>query len=238
MAVCTGRDNRVQAWKGGFDWVGDSARRATRSADHCYPNEILIDGAVQGLVMRDFVTQRIDPSVRPSRRQRKRPEEDLPLWVLGDLRIEAAEDWEAAAAYVYALSQVGRTDDATEASRRAADSLGAGEPMVPGPSDARSIPRWNRLLANAPTYDVLLELLARLLESQAQPNVDTLNALVDRSPTFDEAMRWIADLDRFGVKPDVVTYNALIRRAPDFASVVAFLDDMDEAGVAAAHHGR
>ena len=232
MAVCTGRDSRVQAWRGGFDWVGDSARRATRSADYCYPNEILIDGAVQGLVMRDFVTQRIDPSTRPGRRQRKRPEEDLPLWSLGDLRIEAAEDWEAAAAYVYALSQLGRTDDATEASRRAADSLGSEDSMVPHAGDGRSIQSWNRLIANAPTYDVLLELLARLLESQALPNVDTLNALVDRSPTFDEAMRWIADLDRYGVKPDVVTYNALIRRAPDFESAIGFLEVMDEAGVA------
>ena len=104
--------------------------------------------------------------------------------------------------------------------------------MVPHAGDGRSIQSWNRLIANAPTYDVLLELLARLLESQALPNVDTLNALVDRSPTFDEAMRWIADLDRYGVKPDVVTYNALIRRAPDFESAIGFLEVMDEAGVA------
>ncbi len=231
MAVCTGRDIRVQAFRGGFDWVGDSARRATRSAEFCFPNEILIDGSVQGLVMRDFMTQRIDPGARPGRRQRRRPEEDLPLWTLGELRIEAAEDWEAAAAYVYALSQLGRTDEATEASRRAADSLGAGAVVVPGPGDGRSIQRWNRLIASAPTYDVLLELMARLLESQAQPNVDTLNALVDRSPTFDEAMRWIANLERYGVKPDVVTYNTLIRRAPDFETALRHLDIMDEVGV-------
>lgn len=231
MAVCTGRDTRVQAWKGEFDWVGDSARRATRSADFCYPNEILIDGAIHGLVMRDFVTQRIDPSVRPVRPGRKRPEEDLPLWSLGDLRIEAAEDWEAAAAYVYALSQLGRTDDASEATRRAADSLGADESIVPAGTDGRSIQSWNRLIANAPTYDVLLELLARLLESQAQPNIDTLNALVDRSPTLDEAMRWIADLERYGVHPDVVTFNALIRRVSDYDRAIALLDEMEEAGV-------
>ncbi len=231
MAICTGRDNRVQAWRGGFDWVGDSARRATRSADFCYPNEILIDGAVHGLVMRDFVTQRVDPASRPVRPGRKRPEEDLPLWSLGELRIEAAEDWEAAAAYVYALSQLGRTEDASEASRRAADSLGSQESMLPAVGDGRSIASWNRLIANAPTYDVLLELLARLMESQAQPNIDTLNALVDRSPTLDESLRWIADLERSGVRPDVVTFNALIRRAPDLPTAVAFLGDMDEAEV-------
>jgi tetratricopeptide (TPR) repeat protein len=231
MAICTGRDNRVQAWRGGFDWVGDSARRATRSADFCYPNEILVDGAVHGLVMRDFMTQRIDPSTRPVRPGRKRPEEDLPLWSLGELRIEAAEDWEAAAAYVYALSQLGRTDDASEASRRAADSLGSEESILPAAGDGRSIRSWNRLIANAPTYDVLLELLARLMESQAQPNIDTLNVLVDRSPTLDESLRWIADLERSGVRPDVVTFNTLIRRSPDFSAAVAFMEDMDEAGV-------
>ena len=61
MAICTGRDIRVQLWHGSFDWVGDSARRTNRSAAFCYPDEILVDGAVHSLVMRDFLTSRIDP---------------------------------------------------------------------------------------------------------------------------------------------------------------------------------
>ena len=230
MAICSGRDIRVSVWRGETDWVGDSARRATRSAAYCYPNEILIDGTVQSLVMRDFVTVRIDPATRPGFRQSRKVEEEIPLWSLEDLRIEAVEHWHTAAAYVYALSEVGRTDDATEASMRAADRLGDDATVDVG-DGSRSISRWNRLVTNAPTYDAVLELLARLMESQAQPNTDTLNALVDRAPTFDEAMRWVADLSRSSARADVVTFNALITKAPDHETAIGLLEPMEEAGV-------
>ena len=232
MAICTGRDIRVRAWRGTTDWVGDSARRASRSASYCFPNEILIDGAVQSLVLRDFATHRIDPAVRPAAQQPKKIEEDIPLWSLEELRIEAVEEWQAPAAYVYALSRLGRTDDATEASMRAATHLGDDATAVQPDDGTRSVGRWNRLIANAPTYDAVLELLARMMESPARPNADTLNALIDRSPTYDEALRWLADLQGGGVRPDVVTFNALCRRAPDHETALALLDDMEDAGVA------
>jgi tetratricopeptide (TPR) repeat protein len=225
MAICSGRDIRVELWRGDHDWVGDSARRANRSAGFCFPNEVLVDAAVHSLVMRDFVCMRIEPGVRPARQQPKRIEEELPLWSLEDLRIEAAEDWDAAGAYVYALGQVGRTDDATEASMRVASRLGEsiGEPAA---GIAQNISRWNRLLATAPTYDAVLELAARLEQFEVRPNHDTLNTLIDRSPTYEEAERWVSVVSDQGVRPDRVSFNALIGRAPDYQTALRLLTAM------------
>jgi tetratricopeptide (TPR) repeat protein len=234
MAICAGRDIRVQLWHGSSDWVGDSARRANRSAGFCFPNEVLVDGAVHSLVMRDFVTSRVDPGVRPVTLQPKRFEEEIPLWSLEDLRIEAVEDWDAAAAYVYALGQVGRTAEATEASLRAASRLGPEEPAdLPSPAGgSAALTRWNRLLANAPTHQAVTELWTRLVESGTRPNVDTLNVLIDRAPTFGEALGWLGELQRWGVRPDAVSFNTLIRRAPDHDTALGMLDQMAAAGVA------
>ena len=231
MAICTGRDIRVQLWHGSFDWVGDSARRADRSAAFCFPNEILIDSSVHSLVMRDFLTTRVDPGSRPVRSVKW--EEEIPLWSLEDLRIEAAEDWDAAAAYVYVLSRTGRLDDAAEASLRAASQISGDGRALETPGDPRTIQRWNRLIANSPSYDSILELVTRLMESPTSPDAATLVALVERSPTFDEATRWVANLRIKGVQPDDVVYTALMARAPDFDLALSLVDDAETDGVGA-----
>jgi class 3 adenylate cyclase/TPR repeat protein len=231
MAICTGRDIRIQLWHGSFDWVGDSARRANRSAAFCFPNEILIDSSVHSLVMRDFLTSRVDPGSRPIRSVKW--EEEIPLWSLEELRIEAAEDWDAAAAYVYVLSQTGRLDDAAEASLRAASQIGGDGAALETPGDPRTIQRWNRLIANSPSYESILELMTRLMESPTAPDAATLVALVERSPTFDEAVRWVANLRLKGVRPDEVVYSALMARAPDFEVALDLLEDVEVDGVAA-----
>ncbi len=231
MAICTGRDIRVQLWHGSFDWVGDSARRADRSAGFCFPNEILIDSSVHSLVMRDFVTSRVDPGSRPVRSTKW--EEEIPLWSLEDLRIEAAEDWDAAAAYVYVLSRTGRLDDAAEASLRAAAQISGDGRALETPGDPRTIQRWNRLIANSPSYDSILELVTRLMESPTSPDATTLVALVERSPTFDEATRWVANLRLKGVQPDDVVYTALMTRAPDFDLALGLVDEAEDDGVEA-----
>lgn len=228
MALCSGRDIRIHLWHGSFDWVGDSARRAARSAQFAYPNEVLIDASVNSLVMRDFVTSQIDPGVRPT--APKRLEEDIPLWALGELRIEAAEDWETAAAYVYALGQVGRTEDAAAASLRAADRLES-EGLLTNPEPGSTIGRWNRLISTAPTYEAVLDLWRRLEECGARPNLVTLNTLIERSPSHDEIERWTDTLTERGIRLDATTYRLMIGRAPDFDAALKVLSEMDSAGV-------
>lgn len=231
MAICTGRDIRVQLWHGSFDWVGDSARRANRSAAFCYPNEIVIDSSVHSLIMRDFLTSRVNPGSRPARSAKW--EEEIPLWSLEELRIEAAEDWEAADAYVYVLSHTGRLDDAAEASLRAASQIEGDGAALETPGEPRTIQRWNRLIANSPSYESILELMSRLMESPTAPDAATLVALVERSPTFDEATRWVANLRLKGVRPDQTVYTALMARAPDFDVAMDLLEDLEEDGVIA-----
>jgi tetratricopeptide (TPR) repeat protein len=222
MAICSGRDMRVEIWKGDIDWVGDSARRATRSAAYCYPNEVLVDSTVYSLVMRDFVTERVDPGARPIRNHNRKAEEDIPLWSLLDLRSEAAEDWDAAGAYVYALGQLGRASEAAEASLRAAERLEGG---LDGRMSANAY-QWNRLLGTAPNYDAVLRLYSRMEDTGAQPNVDTLNILIDRSPTYQECHRWVALLRDKGISPNLLSYHTLIRRTTDFDAALRLVDEM------------
>lgn len=224
MAICAGRDIRVEMWHGLRDWVGDSVRRATRSAAFCYPNEVLVDAAVNSVIMRDFETAQIDPGVRPS--QPKRREEEIPLWSLGDLRADTAGDWDIPAAYVYVLARLGRTDEAAQASRGAAARIEA-----EAPGDGESIARWNRLIQTAPTYELVTELWDRMQEAGARPDVETLNSLIERSPTHGEARRWAETLTEAGVEPDILTYNELMARAGGWEQALDLLQQLDTAGI-------
>ena len=49
LAICSGRDIPVHLPDGRSDWVGDSARRAVRSAQWCAANQVLIDQSVRDL---------------------------------------------------------------------------------------------------------------------------------------------------------------------------------------------
>lgn len=221
MAICTGRDISVEMREGSRDWVGDSARRATRSADYCYPNEILVDAAVHSLVMRDFVLTQIDPGIRPARP--KRSEEDIPLWSLGELRIESAGDWDIPAAYVYALDRLGRSEEAAEATRRAAASIEGG---------GDSVARWNRLIRSAPNHEVATEVWERMVAADTAPDTDTLNALVSRAPDSATAAEWTTRLGAVGVRADIVTFNERINRSVSWEEAVGLLDELTASGIA------
>jgi class 3 adenylate cyclase len=90
LAICAGRDIRVELPDGGEDWVGDSARRATRLCQCCQPDEILTDETVKLLAFRDFRVSLADLNRRPPEYQPKRMEEPIQPYVLGELRTDAA----------------------------------------------------------------------------------------------------------------------------------------------------
>ncbi|MCD5417690.1 hypothetical protein LR021_05010 [Candidatus Bipolaricaulota bacterium] len=58
LGICSGRDIRVELPDGRKDWVGHSARRATRASGCCLPNEILINASVYDGAFRNFVVDR------------------------------------------------------------------------------------------------------------------------------------------------------------------------------------
>lgn len=79
LAICSGRDLRVELFDGSRDWLGDSARRATRASGYCYENEILVDEPVRYLIFRDFHIADAKIDQRPPEYQPKKSEENFTL---------------------------------------------------------------------------------------------------------------------------------------------------------------
>ncbi|GAG37517.1 unnamed protein product, partial [marine sediment metagenome] len=94
LAICSGRDIRVELPDGHKDWVGDSARKAVRASGYCMPDEILIDESVRSWVLRDFNIKSSNVEQRPPEYRPKRMEEYFTLYVLGELKPEVAVDSE------------------------------------------------------------------------------------------------------------------------------------------------
>ncbi|MCK5217595.1 MAG: hypothetical protein KAJ93_07385, partial [Methanosarcinales archaeon] len=82
LAICCGRDIPVKLLDGSKDWVGDSARRATRASGYCMRNEIIIDEPVRYEIHRDFSIKSLNPEERFPEFHPKRMEEKFKLYIL------------------------------------------------------------------------------------------------------------------------------------------------------------
>ena len=160
VSVCSGRDVQVELPSGAKDWVGDSARRATRSNDYCLSNQVLIDEPVREHVFRDFNLTRLNTAKLPPDCQFKKQEEDFPLYILGTLREEAAAESQAAWCFVYTLERIGKIKEATSTAQQAAGGL-------------RALDDWNRLVRSLPDYGSRLEIVQRMVPSGIAPDIDT-----------------------------------------------------------------
>ena len=88
LAICTGSAEEISFGVGQREWVGDSARRATRAANCCGPNELIVNsGPIRDTVLRIFQTTRINISALPVERRPRHmgEEEDLELYVVGEM---------------------------------------------------------------------------------------------------------------------------------------------------------
>ncbi|MBM3477191.1 MAG: hypothetical protein FJX75_28315, partial [Armatimonadetes bacterium] len=230
-AVCHGRDIAVALPDGGKDWVGDSARRATRAAGYCYPGEALVDDTVRADALRDFVWAPADLGSRPPQEQPKRNEEELTLHVLRDLRPEAASGLDAPECFIYALDALGKSAEAVEVASQVSDRL-AQEAAEPDADQAAILRRWNRALRRAPTYAAALEMLRDMERAGVAPDVVTYSTLAKVSGHYAEAQRWLDTMRAEGIAPNVVTYNTLVSMAPDYAEAQRWLDTMRAEGIA------
>lgn len=222
-AVCAGRDLAVDLPDGRRDWLGDSARRASRLVCYCLPNEVLIDETVRQLIFRDV------GSVRAALRSRhdldcKDIGEPLVAHSLRDVRAEAAAESGARDALVYMVGMFGKVDVAASAVlSRAAASDGADR--------ARSLqPSWRRLL-NAPiTYEEAAKLLARLILLRLPMDVSLFNLVLAKAPTEEAVRELLHGIDTARLRPDAVTYLALIRKSRNFAVAQRWFDELVAAG--------
>ena len=234
LAICSGRDVSVELPDKMRDWVGDSARRATRASSYCYSNEILIDDPVRYQVFRDFNIEYAEVDKRPPEYQPKKIEEHYALSILGDLKPEAAADSESAGYFVYMLSAIGKEKSATEVAQQGLDLIidEVNEPRsVNDDKFIKISKKWNRLVSRIPEYSKSVEMLNNGQLIGLLPNVVTYNTLIYKSPDYDEARSWFEKMVKEGIKPDVVTYNTLIYKSPDYGEARSWFEKMAKEGV-------
>ncbi len=229
VAICSGRDISVQLPDGRRDWVGDSARRATRASGYCFRNEILINETVREWVFRDFDIKRVDVEQRTEEYQPKRMEERFPLYVLGQLKPEAASESEAAGYFVYTLDIIGRRAEAATVAQREEEHLTDEVKKVLAAEKERFqriLRRWNRLVASLPDYSSALEMLKNGQALGLSPDVFTYNTLISKTDNYDEAKAWVEAMRAEDIQPNVVTYNTLISKTDNYDEAKAWVETM------------
>ena len=234
LAICSGRDIRVELPDGRKDWVGDSARKAVRASGYCMPNEILIDGSVRSWVLRDFNIKSANVEQRPPEYRPKRMEEYFTLHVLGELKPEVAVDSEAPEYFVYTLGVIGKVKEAQMVGKQVSERLGDKASKL-GIAETEALQAilqsWNRLMASLPDYSSALEILKSIQAAGLDPDVVTYSTLINKAPDYDTAKAWVDTMQKEGIQPDVVTYNTLINKAPDYDTAKAWVDTMQKEGI-------
>jgi len=234
LAICSGQDTYVVLPDGRKDWVGDSARRATRASGYCFPNEIIIDEPVRYIVFRDFHVKPADVKQRPPKYQPKRMEEDFPVHVLGEPKPEVAVDSEAPEYFVYTLNVIGKMKEAEIVAQRVSERLGneVSKLDIAEIAARQGILRsWNRLMASLPDYSSALEMLKGIRDGGLAPDVFTYNTLINKAPDYDATKAWVDTMRGEDIQPNVVTYDTLINKAPDYDAAKAWVDTMRGEGI-------
>ncbi|OIP27903.1 MAG: hypothetical protein AUK39_01730 [Dehalococcoidia bacterium CG2_30_46_19] len=234
LAICSGRDIRVELPDGRKDWVGDSARKAVRASGYCMPNEILIDGSVRSWVLRDFNIKSANVEQRPPEYRPKRMEEYFTLHVLGELKPEVAVDSEAPEYFVYTLGVIGKVKEAQMVGKQVSERLGDKASKL-GIAETEALQAilqsWNRLMASLPDYSSALEILKSIQAAGLDPDVVTYSTLINKAPDYDTAKAWVDTMQKEGIQPNVVTYSMLIDKAPDYDTAKAWVDTMQKEGI-------
>ena len=176
LAICSGYDVRVELLDGYKDWVGDSARRATRASGWCNGNEIVINESVREIVFRDFC---IEPVTEQDHTKPDKWEEDFSVFTLGELRPEAAADSEAPEYFVITLETIGKIEEARELGLKVSERLEdkASKPGINEIERQEILRNWNRLMASIPDYSSAREILKGIQTAGLMPDVITYNTL-------------------------------------------------------------
>jgi tetratricopeptide (TPR) repeat protein len=234
LAICSGRDLSVELPDRRKDWVGDSARRVTRSSRCCLPNEVIIDEPVRYHVFRDFDVKPVDIEQRSPKNQLKKMEEAFALYTLGELNPEVAVESISPEYFIYTLGKIGKVKEAKAVGQRVAERLTA-EAIKLDITDKESLQRnlrhWHRLMASLPDYASTLKILEDMQAARLTPDVITYNILINKAPDYDIAKSWVDTMRTQGMEPNAVTYNTLIEKSPDFNTAKDWMDKMREQGI-------
>ena len=234
LAICSGSDISVKLPNGQRDWVGDSARRATRASKVCMANEIIVDEPVRAHIFRDFQIQPVPNERVQEVQKRTKWEEDIYLHILGPLKPGTCADSQAPEHYVRLLALIGEKGASFEVATKAAGVLAhqaKREFISKEESLQQDLRRWNRLMSSLPDYNGALKIFDLLQQAGLSPDVVTYSMLVAKAPDYRTALRLVADMREEGIRPNIVTCSALVAKAPDYKAALECLAKMRKEGI-------
>ena len=211
LCICQGPDALLQLPSFDFDFMSDSARRATRESERAWPNEILVDPAVQQLRDRDFSFVEMTEAEREARPKPKHSgrEEVFRLYFLKGFT-KAMDTTDLKSKYV-AYTYTRLASDNTEV-------LQAGEKLAPkiiSANDPNSRV-YQGLIEGASSGEIATQLF-NILETQGKPTgVDAYNARIRKQSTVDEALAVFREMNIKGQQPDRNTFMTLIEMVGSF----------------------
>jgi len=201
---------------------------AVRATQYCKSNEILIDYAVNRLMMRDFVIKRMDSQERESSKNIKKKEEEMILFILKKLKSDIVDDPESLGCFIYTFEILGKSNESKQLTDKSIEKLS----YLPGKINQKDLVKhWNRLIASKLSYLDRLDILKKMRKEGIQPDVVTYSTLIAKAPDYEAAKSWVEAMEEEGIQPDVVTYSTLIAKAPNYEAAKSWVEAMEEEGI-------
>lgn len=246
LAICTGDDEEITLSNQQIEWIGDSARRATRAAGCCAPNQLIVNSTIRDKVYRAFTSSPIDIHVLPENQRPKRWEEDFQIYAIGDLRAdftasiladENPSDYAPYVTYLHLTGHKAESEKTFEVVRDAisdAAIMATGE-ATPTPVEQPTVPNigaeMRKLLYVAPTSEMRDQVVRQMTKLKVAPSTATYNNLINRASSYPGSIEWFDRMRQEGVPPDVVTYSTLINLSPDLPTAREWYEEMRRAGI-------
>ena len=125
--ICTGYDMEVQFPRAdgttARDWIGDSARRASRFSNCLGEGELYVDQGIYDLLSLQFAMEIIDFRELEDERKPKRDEEIRSLWIVGDVHADTVSDAPEPKPYMLLLDWTGHTKQSEEIASQISENL-------------------------------------------------------------------------------------------------------------------
>lgn len=239
VAICTGDDQSIEMRDGQLEWVGDSARRAARACQQCWPNELIVSSTIYEKILRVFITRPIEIT---ERNMQSKWEEPFTIYSVGEIRADYAEelrnDVDPAAPFIKYLDLTDRTPAASELASRAIETYEEESQSLGRAASPSEIIRLRereaqlrQLLYVAPDAKVRSQVVERMTTLGIPPTVPVYNKLIRNASKYDDALEWFHLMIRQGVRPDSITHTTLINLSPDIETATRWFDAMRKAGL-------
>jgi tetratricopeptide (TPR) repeat protein len=227
---------------GKIDWVGDSARRATRFNACCGQNELFVDYTVYSVVHLDFICEKVLLKELPKKQRPKHDEEDIAIYKIGELKpplsLKIADDedyYTMYAKYLRAIGELRKAETlageihaavASQVDAKVADHIGKIERQ-----SSESVPLVQES-ANPQRDQPPKTLATGSEELDAEKIRSTLMGLLYVAPSGRVRTRIEKTLQEIGFELGVVNFNSLISRSPDYDTALGWYKEMTAKGVA------